>query len=195
MTQVAGACAHDGITHEALEIAKLLIESEEESFLEDVGFARALPRLVEGMRGSSGGGTAGDPGMEGTMVEVMFGVASRLRFEPHVLRVWFRPERPDEDEEELSENERRTRREEFPLFYLLLDYVPAEGRAGEFARMGLLYIVETAAAAPELERWIVEGDIAALMASGLGALYSQLSRSAPRPGRCYAATDGNAASW
>lgn len=30
--------------------------------------------------------------------------------------------------------------------------------------------------AQDLEQWIVESDLATLMASGLGALYSQLSR-------------------
>ena len=198
VARVAAACApppHDGIAHEALEICRLLIESEEESFLEDAGFARALPGLVAGVRGEGEAGRVGDPATEGTMVEVLFGVASRLRFEPHVLRVWFRPEKPEEDEEELSESERRTRREQFPLFYILLDYVPVEGRAGEFARMGLLYIIETAAASQDLERWIVEGDIAALMASGLGALYSQLSRYASRPYECNATTDSDTGSW
>ena len=62
------------------------------------------------------------------------------------------------------------------MFYLLLDYVHHDGRVGDFARTGLLYIIEAASSSVELERWIVESDLATLMASGLGALYSQLSR-------------------
>jgi hypothetical protein len=69
-----------------------------------------------------------------------------------------------------------TNKEDFPLFYLLIDYVHHEGRVGDFSRTGLLYIVESASTSEELERWIVESDLATLMASGLGALYSQLSR-------------------
>lgn len=51
-----------------------------------------------------------------------------------------------------------------------------EGRVGDFARTGLLYIIEAAYTSGDLEKWIVESDLATLMASGLGALYSQLSR-------------------
>lgn len=50
---------------------------------------------------------------------------------------------------------------------------------GDFARTGLLYIIEAASSTGELERWIAESDLATLMASGLGALYSQLSRLRP----------------
>ena len=47
---------------------------------------------------------------------------------------------------------------------------------GDFARTGLLYIIESASSSKALETWIVESDLATIMASGLGALYSQLSR-------------------
>lgn len=174
-SRVSAAFSSDGVTHEALDLCGLLIDSEEEAFLEDRGFADALPDFIEGVQRSLRR-VGGDPGVESAMVEVLFGIAAKLRVEPHVLRVWFRPEKPEEDEEELSDSERRTRYEEFPLFYMLLHYVPVEGRAGEFARMGLLYIIESTAHSQDLEKWIVEGDMAALMASGLGALYSQLSR-------------------
>ena len=66
--------------------------------------------------------------------------------------------------------------EDFPLFYLLIDYVHHEGRVGDFARTGLLYLIESASHSVELETWLVQSDLATLMASGLGALYSQLSR-------------------
>lgn len=175
VARVSAGFSNDGITREALEICSLLIDSEEEAFLEDRGFADALPAFIEGIQQSLR--HLADPvEMESSMVEVLFNIASKLRLEPHVLRIWFRPEKPEEDDEELSDSERRTRLEEFPLFYMLLHYVPAEGRAGEFARMGLLYILETAGKSEDLERWVVEGDMAALMVSGLGALYSQLSR-------------------
>ncbi|KAK9340800.1 hypothetical protein LIPSTDRAFT_281435 [Lipomyces starkeyi NRRL Y-11557] len=64
----------------------------------------------------------------------------------------------------------------FPLFYFLLEFIHHEGRAGQFARTGLLYIVELAWPSSPLEQWILESDFGTLMASGLGALYSQLSR-------------------
>ncbi|KAK9240817.1 Retinoic acid induced 16-like protein-domain-containing protein [Lipomyces kononenkoae] len=67
-------------------------------------------------------------------------------------------------------------RDDFPLFYFLLEFIHHEGRAGEFARTGLLYIIELALPSSPLEQWILESDLGTLMASGLGALYSQLSR-------------------
>ncbi|KAK9326440.1 Retinoic acid induced 16-like protein-domain-containing protein [Lipomyces orientalis] len=65
---------------------------------------------------------------------------------------------------------------DFPLFYFLLEFIHHEDKAGEFARTGLLYIVESAWPSSPLEQWIIESDFGTLMASGLGALYSQLSR-------------------
>ena len=174
IARISASFQNDAITHETLEICSLLIDSEEEAFLEDKGFADTLPDFIESIQRFLR--RVGDPETESSMVELLFGIASKLRLEPHMLRVWFRPEKPEEDDEELSDSERRTRLEEFPLFYMLLHYVPAEGRAGEFARMGLLYIIESTAHSQDLEKWIVEGDMSALMASGLGALYSQLSR-------------------
>ena len=155
-------------------VCGLLIECEEEAFLEDRAFADTLPDFIESIQRTVR--HTSDSDIESSMVEMLFGITAKLRIEPHVLRVWFRPEKPEEDDEELSESERRTRFEEFPLFYLLLHYVPTEGRAGEFARMGLLYIIEMTVHSGDLEQWIVDGDMSALMASGLGALYSQLGR-------------------
>ncbi|KAK9450393.1 Retinoic acid induced 16-like protein-domain-containing protein [Limtongia smithiae] len=71
-------------------------------------------------------------------------------------------------------------RDDFPLFRYTLDLVHREGRAGEFARTGLIYIVESAIPESDLERWILNSDFGMLIASGLGALYSQLNRSVPR---------------
>jgi hypothetical protein len=175
---VASAFHNDGITHEALGICSLLIDNEEEAFLEDWAFADILPKLIEGITLSST--QMIDQETESSMVEVLFGIASKIRMEPQILPVWFRPSKVGRDTDSVDETAVVTspvyRLDEFPLFYLMLQYVPSEGRAGEFARMGLLYIIESASASEALERWIIEGDMAALMASGLGALYSQLSR-------------------
>ncbi|KAL2890617.1 hypothetical protein HOO65_021159 [Ceratocystis lukuohia] len=70
----------------------------------------------------------------------------------------------------------RTQKQDFPLFYILMDYIHHEGKIGDFARTGLLYIIEASANATTLEQWIVESDLSTLMATGLGAQYSQLSR-------------------
>ncbi|KAK9453994.1 Retinoic acid induced 16-like protein-domain-containing protein [Dipodascopsis uninucleata] len=68
------------------------------------------------------------------------------------------------------------RKPDLPLFFYLLDFIHQDGRSGEFARTGLLCIFESAGPGTILESWILESDFATLIASGLGALYSQLSR-------------------
>jgi hypothetical protein len=176
--RIASAFLNDGITHEALGICSLLIDSEEEAFLEDRGFAAVLPEFVRSITRIVPG--TDDDETESAFLEVLFGIASRIRVQPELLPVWFKPRSYDSDRE--SDDDKspdvgsRSRNNDFPLFYLLLYYVPAEGRAGEFARMGLLYLIESASRSERLERWIVEGDMATLLASGLGALYSQLNR-------------------
>ena len=155
-----------------------MIDSEEESFLEDRTFANILPEFFSSVTRVVP--AAVDTEVECAMLEVLFGIASRIRLQPEILSIWFRPgarrHSSSQNDEVTATSVDSTRNEDFPLFYLLLHYVPAQGRAGEFARMGLLYLIESAANSEDLERWIVEGDMASFMASGLGALYSQLSR-------------------
>ncbi|KAI8376052.1 Retinoic acid induced 16-like protein-domain-containing protein [Radiomyces spectabilis] len=63
---------------------------------------------------------------------------------------------------------------EFLLFTYLLRFVHREGRSGDFARTGLLFLMEMAT--NQLGDFILESDFATIMAAGLGALYSQLPR-------------------
>ncbi|KAG9297723.1 hypothetical protein G9A89_011238 [Geosiphon pyriformis] len=63
---------------------------------------------------------------------------------------------------------------EFFLFTYLLRFVHREGKSGDFARTGLLFIMELAE--NQLGDFILESDFATIMSAGLGALYSQLPR-------------------
>lgn len=116
---------------------------------------------------------------EGEIVELLFGIAAKIRLQPEILPVWF-TKRVDTRERWPSNKPDDfvgvTSKEDFPLCYQLIDHVHHDGRIGDFSRTGLLYIFESASKSPELEQWIVESDLPTLMASGLGALYSQLSR-------------------
>ena len=156
-----------------------LIDSEVDGIVDNRLFARALVDLV----------SRADPrpeAVEARLVELLFAVANNIRLETGILSAWFNPKKgkvtlEDEDEHTSTPGRGRvfagaTRKEDFPLFYLLIDYVHREGRVGDFARAGLLYLIETASRSEVLERWLVESDLAALMATGLGALYSQLGR-------------------
>lgn len=116
------------------------------------------------------------------VVELSFNVTTKIRLDPEILPVWFTSQRRHEDVAKSNTTDPhekfagKTHKEDFQLFYLLIDYIHEEGRCGDFARTGLLYIIEAASNDIALEQWIVESDLATLMATGLGALYSQLSR-------------------
>lgn len=121
------------------------------------------------------------PDTEVKVVELAFNITTKIRLEPHILSTWFKSHPESHGNEDKTKDQRekfagRTQKQDFPLFYLLMDYIHHEGKIGDFARTGLLYIIEAASSSVALEQWIVESDLSTLMATGLGALYSQLSR-------------------
>lgn len=145
--------------------------------LGDERFAEQLMAFAENL--SSLPGLSGSH-TEGEVLELLFGIAAKIRLEPDLLPIWFMSEEEAEtiatgsggpgQSIPLGDHKR------FPLCYQFIGRVYNQGRAGDFARTGLLYIFESVSSSPELERWIIESDLPTLMASGLGALYSQLSR-------------------
>ena len=145
--------------------------------MQEKGFADALIGFISNV--STTGPLMVSVDTEARIVEVLFGIAAKLRLQPSILPNWFRPKALAEGrlkEQDFVRTSNKTYKDEFALFFLTLDYVHHDGRIGDFARTGLLYIVESATHSELLERWLVESDLATLMASGLGALYSQLSR-------------------
>ena len=173
---MAISSSNEGVARGALGVLNILIDSEEINFLDDPTFSSDVTNFAKRIP-MSGLATLE---LQALLFEVLFGVAAKLRLQPKLLRSWFKPGRQHADEAlsvaGKAPSELTVVEGNFPLFYLLLDHVHHDGRVGEFARTGLLYIVESAARSDGLERWIVESDLATLMASGLGALYSQLSR-------------------
>lgn len=141
-------------------------------------FSKSLMNLLVRITGANSIRLGSDT--EGEVIELSFNITSRIMLEPEVLPAWFTAKRRDDTSNNGQDAHEKftgkTHKEDFPLFYLLIDYIHHEGRTGDFARTGLLYIVEAAAKSVDLEQWIVESDLATLMATGLGALYSQLSR-------------------
>lgn len=155
-----------------------LIESEEEDFVENDSFSGSLMNLLVRITGANSIRLGSDTEVE--VVELSFNITTKIRLDPDILSAWFTTQdREDTSEVGLDAHEKftgKTHKEDFPLFYLLIDYIHHEGRIGDFSRTGLLYIIEAASGSGPLEQWIVESDLATLMATGLGALYSQLSR-------------------
>ena len=167
----------------------ILINGEADGVLDSKLFARSLIELVRKattwkdvvtVELSTGRLSEED---EGNLVELLFLVATKLRLDPDILPAWFYPERDEPDDKTSGETKASfvgaTRKNAFPLFYLLISYVHHDGRMGDFARTGLLYLTETATKSKILEQWMIESDLATTMASGLGALYSRLTRGLP----------------
>jgi hypothetical protein len=165
------------------------------------------------------------------VVDLLCVLCSRIRTYRHLLLIffhdknWFQPESPskgeedgqDEDEEDIddlpaspvdsmstitSAPSAKKPDYEFLLFNYLLRYVHREGRIGDFARAGVLFLIDVAMSAPSgdsrqldevtesskadlkgdpigdaalaLAEYILDGDFAEVLAAGLVAVYSVL---------------------
>lgn len=173
VTLIGSASLSAETTREAIRFFSLVIDSEEEDFLEDEAFA---DQLISFVRAAAIGANNTTLDTETEPIELLFTIAAKLRQRPTIPVAWFRPS-TDTTRKRLSQSSVSTSKsQEFPLMYLLLGYVHNSGKIGDFARTGLLYILELAGRVDKLEKWIIESELATMMASGLGALYSQLSR-------------------
>jgi Retinoic acid induced 16-like protein/Family of unknown function (DUF5917) len=184
ITKLALSSQDAGIISDSARFFHILIDGEVEGVLDSRIFARSLVDLVKRNIGTKVI-TLGDL-EEGDLVELLFGITTKIRLDPEILPAWFYPATRQEETVQngvkATEFAGATRRTDFPLFYLLVDYVYHDGRTGDFARTGLLYLTDTASKSSQLEKWMIESDLATLMASGLGALYSRLSRRLPSMG-------------
>lgn len=164
------------MVRDAVAVYAALIDSEEEDFLENDVFAASLMNFIGRTIGAGSIGVGED--IEADIVELLFGITTKIRLQPEILPVWFATSTRQENQK--VDFAGITQKEDFPLCYQLIDHVHHEGRIGDFARTGLLYIFESASKSTTLEQWIVNSDLPTFMATGLGALYSQLSRYATR---------------
>ncbi|RDW59811.1 hypothetical protein BP6252_12898 [Coleophoma cylindrospora] len=175
--KIATTSYNEYIIREAVALFSTLIESEEESFVQNDAFAKSLMNLLVRITGANSIRLGRETEVE--VVELSFNITTKIRLDPDVLPAWFTAQHRDDNGEGRNAHDKftgKTHKEDFPLFYLLIDYIHEEGRIGDFARTGLLYVIEAASNSVDLEQWIVESDLATMMATGLGALYGQLSR-------------------
>ncbi|KAM3081122.1 hypothetical protein ACMFMG_005078 [Clarireedia jacksonii] len=177
--KIATTSYNEGIIREAVALFAALLDSEEENFVENDTFSKSLMNLLTRITGTNSISLGSETVVD--VVELSFNITTKIRLDPEILPVWFTSQRRDDEagKNYADAHEKfagKTHKEDFPLFYLLIDFIHEEGRCGDFARTGLLYIIEAASNDVNLEQWIVESDLATLMATGLGALYSQLSR-------------------
>ncbi|KAJ6008257.1 hypothetical protein N7540_012233 [Penicillium herquei] len=167
VTKLALSYYDEQLLRSATVFFNTLIDAEVDGVVDNRLFARAMVDLVR--RADKGSDET-----EGRLVELLFGISNNIRLQPTILPAWFVPrvtplsQDGDSGAAPGAEFAGATRKDEFPLFYLLVDYVHNEGRAGDFARTGLLYLIETASRSKNLEKWLIESDLATLMATGLG---------------------------
>ncbi|KAM0273502.1 hypothetical protein ACHAQH_008327 [Verticillium albo-atrum] len=177
--KIATTSYNEWIIKEAVQLFATLVETDEEAFVENSGFSASLTNLLVRITGVNSVRLGSDT--EAKVVELAFNITTKIRLDREILPVWFKAEPPGPRELEKTADKYdtfagRTQKQDFPLFYILMDYIHQEGKVGDFARTGLLYIIECASSSEQLEQWIVESDLSTLMSTGLGALYSQLSR-------------------
>ncbi|KAI8079793.1 Retinoic acid induced 16-like protein-domain-containing protein [Halteromyces radiatus] len=117
------------------------------------------------------------------LVDLMYIICSKIHGLPALLNIFFHDKRwlttpqktlqqPETDTTTHSADKKPEY--EFLLFSYLLRFVHLEGRSGDFARTGLLFLIEMATG--QLGEFILVSDFANTVAAGLGALYSQLPR-------------------
>jgi hypothetical protein len=118
------------------------------------------------------------------LVDLMYIICSKIHGFPDLLNIFFHDKQwlttPQKSASTTTsrlgpvEQEHHKPEYEFLLFTYLLRFVHREGRSGDYARTGLLFLMEMATG--QLGDFIFGSDFATIMAAGLGALYSQLPR-------------------
>lgn len=178
VARAASATRDERVVRETVAVFSALVDSDGDEFVTSVPFARTVMRFVGRALDSNSNLVQNDT--EGEIIELLFAIAAKIRLEPDILPVWFESTiKSDLDDGDVRD--KRTfaglsHKQDFPLVYILIDRIHHQGRIGDFARTGLLYVFEATSTSPDLDEWIVGSDLPTLMASGLGALYSQLSR-------------------
>jgi hypothetical protein len=189
VSKLALSLEDNQVTVASVRFFHVLINGEAEGVLDSKIFARSLVELVRKTTArvprtlADTTQTGLSEQDEGRLIELLFSVTTKIRLDPDILPAWFYPERDQPEDKNVTSPEvafvGATRKNAFPLFYLLIQYVYHDGQMGDFARTGLLFLAETASKSKGLEKWMIESDLATIMASGLGALYSRLTRKLP----------------
>ncbi|KAL8650143.1 MAG: hypothetical protein Q9226_005268 [Calogaya cf. arnoldii] len=172
VSSVGATVCNEQATKEILRFFGLLVDTEAEDFINDASFS---DRLISVIHAVSSAATTRASDVEIEIAELLFAIAAKLRQRSEVPSAWFRPSLDADLHSVSNASILIPKSQEFPLVFMLLDYVHHDGKVGDFARTGLLYILESAGRSYKLEKWIIESELATIMASGLGALYSQLS--------------------
>jgi hypothetical protein len=166
------------LTRVTVSLLSFLLNTEESLLSSDV-FARAAIEIIISVTSSQG---QAREDLRSAVLEFSFDIAAKLRVQTDAVNAWFTEAQDEEGFVTRTQIVLETVFEapvdgtEFRLISHFLDHVYEEGKPGDLARTGLLYMFDCATRSDKLESWIVDSDLSRLLASGLGALYSQLSR-------------------
>lgn len=178
VTRVALAMKHEGIFRTTIAFLARFVDSDVDAVMGSEKFAETLMTFAESVLES--GDFLTSVATEEEVLELLFNVVAKLRIQPELVHAWFRPETDItlNVDPAVAETlfEAPDESKAFPLCRLLISRAHHEGKVGDFARTGMLYLFDCATRSLPLEEWIVNSELPTLMASGLGALYSHLSR-------------------
>jgi len=168
------------INEAAISLLNGLVESDEDNdLLGSSSFATELMRYVDELSGLTF--FQDDSDIQSQVLEMLFNVSSKIKLNKDLLSAWYGhgivQDQVILDASSGDSAVTYSCHSDFPLCFHLVEHVYRDV-SGDFARTGLLYIVELTSHSKSLEQWIVVSDVFTLLASGLGALYSQLSRCA-----------------
>lgn len=176
---------HDEIIGKAaISLLNELVESDEDDhLLADYDFADGLLRFVDDISELVFFHENNDE-VQSEAMELLFNITAKVKLNKDLLPFWFglmhQPEQEGVEEEEVHTSLSKPNvvsncRVDFPLCFHLVEHAYRQD-SGDFARTAILYIVDLSSKVTVLEDWITNSDVFDLLASGLGALYSQLSR-------------------
>lgn len=178
VVQLATSFQDEIISRNAVLLFNGLVESDgDDDLLANPSFATDLMLFVDDL--SEFSFFQEESEIQSDVLELLFNITAKIKLNRILLPAWFVPLREAVDDEETTMSNGSLsashHRGDFPLLFHLVGHVYKEG-SGDFARTGLLYIVDLASQSTPLECWLMESDVFTLLASGLGALYSQLNR-------------------
>lgn len=149
--------------------------ARDESIAKDIDMALGITAFLQSVKSSGF-----NEDLKEILAEFLLSLASLMKSTPGLLVRWFEfiesfggaPVLGTNDDEPDSDKMGFNR--QFPMFYIMIDYIYHDGFVGEYARTGLLYLIEVSSKSEQLVLWIIHSDLGSYMASGLGALYSQV---------------------
>lgn len=169
-----------GLTRKIISVFVDVIETQDENFLSQEVVCRSLNTLLRSLTQRMHKETMTDQ-----IVQLLFSICSKVHQHSPLLAMFFDDvaylDRTGQVSSSLAHSSTMIDtvvpvrfEDEFLVFYLLIDNMHQPEELGDFCRMGLLYILETANENLTLQKWIAESELPIFLTVGLGSHYSAL---------------------